>query len=191
MYSTLERFLKYVTFDTQSAEGSPTVPSTLGQFELAKRLVKELEELGLSDIKLSPHAYVTASLPANTDKKIPSIGFIAHMDTATELTGKDVKPRIVWNYDGGDIVLNERHGVILSPDDFPMMRECVGQDLVVTDGMTLLGADNKAGIAEIMGALQHLIEHPEISHGDVKIAFTPDEEVSHRRVEVFVAGFAD
>lgn len=194
MYSTLERFLKYVTFDTQSAEGSPTVPSTLGQFELAKRLVKELEELGLSDIKLSPHAYVTASLPANTDKKIPSIGFIAHMDTATELTGKDVKPRIVWNYDGGDIVLNERHGVILSPDDFPMMRECVGQDLVVTDGMTLLGADNKAGIAEIMGALQHLIEHPEIPHGDVKIAFTPDEEVSHLAgqldIEEFGADFA-
>lgn len=194
MYSTLERFLKYVTFDTQSIEGASTVPSTPGQFELAKHLVGELNELGLKDVKLSEHAYVTATLPANTSKKIPSIGFIAHMDTATELTGKDVKPRIVEGYDGGDIVLNQAEGIVLSPRDFSLMKDYVGQDLVVTDGTTLLGADNKAGIAEIMGAVQYLLEHPEIEHGDVKIAFTPDEEVSHLAalldIEEFGADFA-
>lgn len=194
MYSTLDRFLKYVTFDTQSVEGARTVPSTPGQFDLARRLVTELEELGLADIKLSEHAYVTATLPANTDKKIPAIGFIAHMDTATEMSGKNVKPRIVKDYNGGDIVLNEAEGIVLSPVDFPLMEDCVGLDLVVTDGTTLLGADNKAGIAEIMGAVQYLLEHPEIEHGDVKIAFTPDEEVSHLAglldLEEFGADFA-
>lgn len=194
MYSTLERFLKYVTFDTQSAEGAATVPSTPGQFELAKYLAEELRELGLKDIQLTANAYVTAALPSNSGKKIPSIGFIAHMDTATELTGKDVKPRVVENYGGGDIVLNEAEGIVLSPADFPFMRECVGQDLVVTDGTTLLGADNKAGIAEILGAVQYLVEHPEIEHGGVKIAFTPDEEVSHLAglldIEEFGADFA-
>lgn len=194
MYSTLDRFLKYVTFDTQSVEGAQTVPSTPGQFELARCLATELKELGLADVKLSEHAYVTATLPANTDKKIPVIGFIAHMDTATEMSGKDVKPRIVKDYDGGDIVLNEAAGITLSPGDFPFMRECMGQDLVVTDGTTLLGADNKAGIAEIMGAVEYLLEHPEIEHGAVKIAFTPDEEVSHLAafldIEAFGADFA-
>lgn len=179
MYSVLERFLRYVTYDTQSKDGAAVVPSTPGQFELAKLLAEELRELGLEEVRLSEHAYVTASLPANCGGEIPSIGFIAHMDTATELTGKDVKPRLVENYGGGDVVLNEELGVILSPADFPLMRECVGQDLVVTDGTTLLGADNKAGIAEIMAAAQYLIEHPELKHGEVKIAFTPDEEVSH------------
>lgn len=194
MYSTLDRFLKYVTFDTQSVEGLQTVPSSPGQFELARWLVKELEELGLADIKLSEHAYVTATLPANTDKKIPAIGFIAHMDTATEVSGKNVKPRIVEAYGGGDIVLNKAEGIVLSPADFPFMKDCIGLDLVVTDGTTLLGADNKAGIAEIMGAVQYLLEHPEIEHGDMKIAFTPDEEVSHLAalldIEEFGAEFA-
>lgn len=194
MYSTLDRFLQYVTFDTQSVEGAQTVPSTPGQFDLARRLVTELEKLGLADIKLSEHAYVTATLPSNSDKKIPAVGFIAHMDTATEMSGKNVKPRIVKGYDGGDIVLNEAEGIILSPADFPSMKDCVGLDLVVTDGTTLLGADNKAGIAEIMGAVQYLLEHPEIEHGDVKIAFTPDEEVSHLAalldIEEFGADFA-
>lgn len=194
MYSTLDRFLKYVTFDTQSVEGAQTVPSTQGQFELARYLAMELEELGLADVKVSEHAYVTATLPANTDKKIPVIGFIAHMDTATEMSGKDVKPRIVRDYDGGDIVLNEADGIVLSPRDFSFMSECVGQDLVVTDGTTLLGADNKAGIAEIMGAVEYLLKHPEIEHGTVKIAFTPDEEVSHLAglldIQAFGADFA-
>ena len=194
MYSTLERFLKYVTFDTQSKMGAGTVPSTPGQFELAEYLALELKSLGVSGVKVSEHAYVTATLPANTGKKIPKIGFIAHMDTATELTGKNVKPRIVRNYDGGDIVLNEELDIVLSPKDFPGMMECVGQDLVVTDGTTLLGADNKAGIAEIIGAVHYLTEHPEIEHGEVKICFTPDEEVSHLAadldIEEFGADFA-
>lgn len=194
MYSTLERFLHYVTFDTQSKMDAGTVPSTPGQFDLAECLAQELKDLGLKDVKLSPQAYVTATLPANTDKKIPKIGFIAHMDTATELTGKDVKPRVVSNYDGGDIVLNSELGIVLSPRDFPAMQDCVGQDLVVTDGTTLLGADNKAGIAEIVGAVQYLIEHPDIEHGEVKVCFTPDEEVSHLAaaldIEEFGADFA-
>lgn len=143
MYSTLERFLKYVTFDTQSRMDAGTVPSTPGQFELARHLVRELEELGLSDVKISEKAYVTATLPANVAGDVPSIGFIAHMDTATELTGKDVKARVVKNYDGGDVTLNAELGIVLSPADFPAMMECVGQDLVVTDGTTLLGADKQ------------------------------------------------
>ena len=194
MYSTLERFLKYVTYDTQSVEGASTVPSTPGQLLLAKALGEELEALGLKDVVVTENAYVTATLPGNTKKKVPAIGFIAHMDTATEVTGKDVKARIVKNYDGGDIVLNEKENVVLSPQDFPYLENYKGQDLVVTDGTTLLGADNKAGIAEIMGALDHLVQHPEIEHGDVKIAFTPDEEVGHLAklldIEKFGADFA-
>ncbi|MDR3331850.1 MAG: peptidase T [Synergistaceae bacterium] len=179
-YSALDRFLKYVTFDTQSAEDSKAVPSTPGQFELARYLARELEELGLKDARVSEHAYVTATLPGNTKKKnVPSIGFVAHMDTATELTGKDVKPRIVKNYDGGDIVLNEAEGIVLSPKEFSNLESCKGLDLVVTDGTTLLGADDKAGIAEIIGAVDYLVHHPEIEHGKVVIAFTPDEEVGH------------
>jgi tripeptide aminopeptidase len=185
MYSTLERFLKYVTYDTQSVDRSETVPSTPGQFVLAKALGEELKALGLSDVEVTGHAYVTATLPSNIQdparkKKIPAVGFVAHMDTATEVTGKDVKPRVVKNYGGGDIVLNESgEKVVLSPKDFPYLENYKGQDLVVTDGTTLLGADNKAGIAEIVGGVDWLIHHPEIEHGDVKIAFTPDEEVSH------------
>lgn len=194
MYSTLERFLHYVTFDTQSKMGADTAPSTPGQLVLAEYLAKELTELGLKDVKVSKYAYVAATLPANTGKNIPKIGFIAHMDTATELTGKDVKPRVVGNYDGGDIVLNAELDIVLSPKDFPSMADCIGQDLVVTDGTTLLGADNKAGIAEIIGALQHLIEHPDIEHGEVKVCFTPDEEVSHLAaaldIQEFGADFA-
>ena len=195
MYSTLERFLKYVTYDTQSKDSADVVPSTPGQMVLAGVMADELRELGLKDVVLTEHAYVTAALPANTKKKgVPSIGFVAHMDTATELTGKDVKPRIVKNYDGGDIVLNESENIILSPDDFAFMKELKGQDLVVTDGTTLLGADNKAGIAEIMGALEWMIKHPEFEHGEVRVAFTPDEEVGHLAkfldIEKFGADFA-
>ncbi|MDR1885879.1 MAG: peptidase T, partial [Synergistaceae bacterium] len=164
-----------------------------GQLELARCLGEELRALGLDDVAVSEQAYVTASLPANSGRKIQSVGFIAHLDTATELTGRDVKPRIVAAYDGGDIVLNDE-GIVLSPDDFPFMKDCVGQDLVVTDGRTLLGADDKAGIAEIMGALDHLVHHPEIEHGCVKVAFTPDEEVGHLAklldLEAFGADFA-
>lgn len=195
MYSTLERFLKYVTYDTQSVEGSPVVPSSPGQLVLAEELGKELKVLGLEDVEVTDNAYLTATLSSNTKKKnVPSVGFIAHIDTATELTGKDVKPRIVENYRGCDIVLNEKEKVVLSVDDFPFLEDCIGQDLVVTDGTTLLGADNKAGIAEIIGAVDYLIQHPEIEHGEVKIAFTPDEEVSHLArlldIEKFGADFA-
>lgn len=179
MYSTLERFLKYVTYDTQSKEGADTVPSTPGQLVLAKVLGDELKALGLKDVEVTETAYVTATLPGNTKKKVPAIGWIAHMDTATEVTGKDVKPRVVKNYQGGDIVLDAKENIVLSPKDFPYLEDYKGQDIVVTDGHTLLGADNKAGIAEIIGAVEHLLQHPEIEHGDVKIAFTPDEEVSH------------
>ena len=194
MYSTLERFLKYVTYDTQSVAEASVVPSTPGQLVLAKAMAEELRALGLRDVELTEHAYVTATLPGNTRKKVPAVGFIAHLDTATELTGKDVKPRVVKNYDGGDIVLNAAEGVTLSPRDFPFLADCKGQDLVVTDGTTLLGADDKAGMAEVMGALDYLVKHPEIEHGDVKVAFTPDEEVGHLAklldIEKFGADFA-
>jgi tripeptide aminopeptidase len=194
MYSTLERFLKYVTYDTQSVDRAETVPSSLGQLTLAKVLGEELKTLGLQDVKVTDYAYVTASLPSNIQdpekkKKVPAIGFVAHIDTATEVTGKDVKPRVVKNYEGGDIVLNEGskgsggsgrgERIVLSPKDFPYLENYKGQDIVVTDGTTLLGADNKAGIAEIIGGVDWLLQHPEIQHGDVKIAFTPDEEVGH------------
>ncbi len=194
MYSTLERFLKYVTYDTQSAVEADTVPSTPGQLVLAREMAEELRQLGLKDVEVTEHAYVTATLPGNTKKKVPAIGFIAHLDTATELTGKDVKPRVVKNYDGGDVVLNEAEGVVLSPRDFPFLSDYKGQDLVVTDGTTLLGADNKAGMAEVMGAVDYLVRHPEVEHGDVKVAFTPDEEVGHLAklldIEKFGADFA-
>ena len=194
MYSTLERFLKYVTYDTQSVLDAPTVPSTPGQLVLAKEMAEELRALGLKDVEVTEHAYVTATLPGNSSKKVPAVGFIAHLDTATELTGKNVKPRVVKDYDCGDIVLNEAEDVVLSPRDFPFLYNYQGQDLVVTDGTTLLGADNKAGMAEVMGAVDYLVHHPEIEHGDVKVAFTPDEEVGHLAklldIEKFGADFA-
>ena len=197
MYTTLEHFLDYVKYDTQSDElawKAGKVPSTPGQWELAREMVKELTERGFKDVSLSENCYVMGTLPSNTSKKLPAIGFIAHMDTAAEASGKDVKARVVKNYDGGDVVLNEALKVILSPEDFPFMKNYVGHDLVVTDGTTLLGADDKAGMAEIMGAVDWLIAHPEFEHGDVKVAFTPDEEVSelagHLDIEKFGADFA-
>lgn len=194
MYSTLEHFLKYVTYDTQSKEDAGVVPSTPGQMVLAKEMERELRDRGLKDVTLTPNAYVAATLPGNAKGKVPAIGFIAHMDTATEASGKDVKARVVKAYDGGDVVLNEALKVVLSPRDFPFMKDYVGQDLVVTDGTTLLGADNKAGMAEVMGAVDWLLEHPEFEHGDVKVAFTPDEEVGELAkgldIEKFGADFA-
>lgn len=193
MSVALEKFLRYVTFDTQSAEGTGQVPSTPGQWDLARFAARELEELGLVDVRVDDHAYVTATLPANTDKKLPMIGLLAHLDTALEVTGKGVHPRVV-HYEGGDIVLNEALGVVLSPRDFPDLKDYVGQDLVVTDGTTLLGSDDKAGMAAIMGALDFLTKHPEVVHGTVKVAFTPDEEIGHGAelldLEAFGADFA-
>ncbi len=173
--TVVDRFLKYVKFDTESSTETGVTPSTPGQMVLARELEKELREMGLEDISLDEKAYLMATLPANTDKKIPAIGFVAHMDTSPDLTGKNVNPRIVNNYDGKDIPLNK--DVTLSPVDFPEMLDYVGLDLIVTDGNTLLGADDKAGIAEILTAIQYLKDHPEIKHGKIRIGFTPDEEI--------------
>jgi tripeptide aminopeptidase len=170
-----DRFLKYVKFDTESSTETGVTPSTPGQMVLARELEKELREMGLEDISLDDKGYIMATLPANTDKKIPAIGFVAHMDTSPDLTGKNVNPRIVKNYDGKDIPLNK--DVTLSPADFPEMLDYKGQDLIVTDGNTLLGADDKAGIAEILTAIKYLKDHPEIKHGKIRIGFTPDEEI--------------
>lgn len=173
----VDRFIKYVQFDTESSTKTNVTPSTPGQLVLAKELEKELQEMGLENISLDGKGYLMATLPANTDKKIPAIGFVAHMDTSPDLTGKNVKPRIVTKYDGKDIILNKDHNIVLSPNDFPEILDYVGQDLIVTDGTTLLGADDKAGIAEILTAIQYLIDHPEIKHGTICIGFTPDEEI--------------
>lgn len=172
-----ERFLKYVKFDTESSTITKVTPSTPGQMLLARELEKELHHMGLQDISLDENCYLMATLPANTNKNIPTIGFVAHMDTSPDMTGKDVKPRIVENYDGNQIILNKELEIVLSPVDFPEMLDYIGQDLIVTDGTTLLGADDKAGIAEILTAIQYLISHPEIEHGKIRIGFTPDEEI--------------
>jgi tripeptide aminopeptidase len=183
-----ERFLKYTSFDTQSSELSPTTPSTPGQYVLAEEIVKDLKEIGLEDITLDENGYVMATLPGNSSKKVPTIGFIAHLDTSPDMPGKDVKPRII-TYEGGDIVLSGKERIPLSSTRFPELNDYVGQEIIVTDGTTLLGADDKAGIAAIVSAMQYLKEHPEIVHGVVRIAFTPDEEIGrgadHFDVEKF------
>ena len=174
----VKRFLKYVSFDTQSSEeNEDKCPSTDKQFELARYLKEELEGMGLADVEMDEHAYVYATLPANTDREVPTIGFIAHMDTSPDMSGTNVRPRIIRNYDGSDIVLNEAQGIVTHVSQFPELREHVGEDLIVTDGTTLLGADDKAGIAEIVTAIAWLQAHPEVEHGKVRIAFNPDEEI--------------
>lgn len=173
----VERFLKYVSFDTQSSEETEVTPSTPGQMVFAKYLKEELESLGLEDITLDEHGYLFATLPANIDKPVPTIGFIAHMDTSPDMSGKDVSSRIVQNYDGSDIVLCAEENVVLSPSQFPELLDHKGEDLIVTNGKTLLGADDKAGIAEIVSAIVYLKEHPEIKHGKIRIGFNPDEEI--------------
>ena len=175
--TVVDRFLKYVKFDTESSTETGTTPSTPGQMVLARELEKELHEMGLEDISLDEKGYIMATLPANTDKEVSTIGFVAHMDTSPDLTGKDVNPQIVKNYDGKDIILNKDLNIVLSPNDFPEMQDYVDQDLIVTDGKTLLGADDKAGIAEILTAIKYLKDHPEIKHGKIRIGFTPDEEI--------------
>lgn len=187
-----QRFLKYVSFDTQSSESSNTTPSTPKQMVFAEYLRDELISIGLSDVELDSNGYLYATLPANTDKQVPTIGFIAHMDTSPDCSGKDVKPRIVENYDGTDITLSE--GIVTSPAKFPELLQHIGEDLIVTDGHTLLGADDKAGIAEIVQAMVYLMEHPEIPHGTIRIGFNPDEEIglgAHKfDVEKFGCQFA-
>ncbi|MCD8265512.1 MAG: peptidase T [Tannerellaceae bacterium] len=172
----IDRFLKYVTFDTQSDENSQVTPSSPGQRVFALALKEELEKMGLEEITLDDNCYLMATLPANTTKKVPAIGFIAHMDTSPDLSGKDVKPAVV-RYEGGDLVLNQAEGVILSSIMFPELSGYTGQKLIVTDGTTLLGADDKAGVAAIISAVEYLQAHPEIKHGKIRIAFTPDEEI--------------
>lgn len=190
----VERFLKYVKIDTQSNEESTTCPSTEKQFDLAKIIIEDLKEIGMSDVSMDENGYIMATLPSNIDKEVPTVGFIAHMDTAPDYSGKDVKPRIVENYDGEEIVLNESQNTVMSPVDFPELPNYKGQDLIVTDGTTLLGADNKAGIAEILEAMDYLVKHPEIKHGEIKVGFTPDEEIGRGanlfNVEKFGAKYA-
>ena len=169
--------MRYVSFDTQSSEETRITPSTPGQMVFAKYLKSELESLGLEEITLDEHGYLFATLPANTDKEIPTIGFIAHMDTSPDMSGKDVTPRIVENYNGSEIVLDAEERVVLSPAQFPELLDHKGEDLIVTNGKTLLGADDKAGIAEIVSAMAYLKEHPEIKHGKIRIGFNPDEEI--------------
>ena len=189
----LERFLRYIKIDTQSDENTETTPSTQKQFNLAKVLKKELELLGLVDISLDDKCYLMATLPANTTKKIPVIGFIAHMDTSPDMPGEVTKPIIINNYKGGDIVLNKAKKIVLSPNDFPEMNDYIGETIITTDGTTLLGADDKAGIAEIITAIEYLKNNPQIKHGTIKIGFTPDEEigrgVDHFDVKKFGADF--
>ena len=187
-----KRFLKYVSFDTQSSDSSETTPSTPKQMIFAEYLRDELINIGLQDVELDDNGYLYATLPSNTDKPVPTIGFIAHMDTSPDCSGKDVKPRIVEKYDGTDIVLSE--GIITSPKKFPELLQHIGEDLIVTDGHTLLGADDKAGIAEIVQAMVYLMEHPEIKHGTIRVGFNPDEEIglgAHKfDVEKFGCQFA-
>ena len=175
--AVIDRFLKYVTFDTQSDENTGVTPSTAKQMVFAKYLQKELQELGLEDITLDENGYLFATLPANVDRPIPVIGFIAHMDTSPDMSGENVKPRIVEKYDGTDIILCSKDNIVLSPLQFPELLDHKGEDLIVTDGHTLLGADDKAGIAEIVSAVAYLKEHPEIKHGKIRIGFNPDEEI--------------
>lgn len=175
--TVIDRFLKYVTFDTQSDETTGVTPSTAKQMVFAKYLKEELENIGLEEITLDENGYLFATLPANTDHDIPTIGFIAHMDTSPDMSGANVKPRIVEKYDGTDIVLCKEDNIILSPSQFPELLDHKGEDLIVTDGHTLLGADDKAGVAEIVSAMVYLKEHPEIKHGKIRIGFNPDEEI--------------
>ena len=174
--SMLQRFLKFVTFDTESCDDATTVPTTEGQFVFARFLEQEFKAMGLSEVVLDEKGYLYATLPANTDKDLPVVGFIAHLDTSPDMSGKDVKPRVV-NYTGGNIVLSAKDDIVLRVSDFPEIENYIGHDLIVTDGHTLLGADDKAGVAEIITAIEYLQAHPEIEHGKIRIAFNPDEEI--------------
>ena len=194
MSEVLDRFIRYVQIDTQSARDSETYPSTAKQLDLLRLLTEELKQIGMQDVRMDRYGYVTATLPANNGKASPVVGFLAHVDTSPDASGANVHPRVIEHYDGGEIVLNAEENIRLSPERFPDLRKYVGQTLVTTDGTTLLGADDKAGVAEIMTAMATLIAHPEIPHGTLKIAFTPDEEVGrgvdYFDVEAFGADFA-
>ncbi|MGN0211865.1 MAG: peptidase T [Muribaculaceae bacterium] len=192
--NVVDRFLQYVKFDTQSDELTNLTPSTPGQMIFAQHLEKELRNMGLDNVSLDDNGYLMATLPGNIGKQVPTVGFIAHLDTSPDMSGRHVTPRIIEAYDGGDITLNAENGIVLSPSQFPELNDYVGQSLIVTDGNTLLGADDKAGIAEIITAVDYLRTHPEIKHGDIRIAFNPDEEIgqgAHKfDVEKFGADWA-
>ncbi|MGB5238278.1 MAG: peptidase T [Flavobacteriaceae bacterium] len=177
MKKIIDRFVSYVTIDTQSDPASESTPSTEKQWILARKLAHELDQMGMSEVSIDDNGYIMATLPSNTDQEVPVIGFIAHYDTSPDFSGTNVKPRIIENYDGGDITLNKSKNIVLSPDYFEDLKLYEGQTLIVTDGTTLLGADDKAGITEIMAAMDHLIQHPEIKHGKIRVGFTPDEEI--------------
>ncbi|NNL83198.1 MAG: peptidase T, partial [Winogradskyella sp.] len=190
----IDRFISYVTIDTESDPASKTTPSTDKQWDLAKKLAKELEDIGMSDVTLDDKAYIMATLPSNVDHEVPTIGFISHFDTSPDFTGANVKPQVINNYDGTDILLNAEENIILSPDYFEDLLLYKGQTLITTDGTTLLGADDKAGITEIVSAMEYLIQHPHIKHGTIKVGFTPDEEIGrgahHFNVKKFGADWA-
>ena len=173
----INRFVSYVTVDTESDPTSESTPSTAKQWDLANALVEELKSIGMQEVSLDENAYIMATLPSNSDKKLPIIGFISHFDTSPDFTGANVKPQIIENYDGGDIILNKEENIVLSPSYFEDLLLYKGQTLITTDGNTLLGADDKAGITEIISAMEYLINHPEIKHGTIKVGFTPDEEI--------------
>lgn len=189
MDKIMDRFLEYVRIETTSDESSTSVPSSSGQLALGKHIAAELKSLGLEKVNIDNNGYLTAALPANTDTVLPVIGFIAHMDTSPDMSGKNVSPRVIEKYDGGDILLDPAEGIVLSPRDFPELSQLIGKTLITTDGSTLLGADNKAGIAEIVTAVEYLINNPGIPHGEIRIAFTPDEEIGRGADHFDVDGF--
>jgi tripeptide aminopeptidase len=189
MSKVVEKFLRYVLVDTASDANSPSQPSTAKQLDLARMLVEEMQGLGLADAHLDEYGYVYATLPGNVDKDVPVIGLIAHMDVVADVASADIKPQVVRSYDGKDIVLNPEKGLIMSPREYPEMQSYLGQDLITTDGTTLLGGDDKAGIAEILTAMEYLLANPQVKHGTIKIAFTPDEEISRGTVKFDVEKF--
>ena len=189
MQHIIDRFISYVTIDTESDPNSTTTPSTNKQWDLANQLVKELISIGLQDVTIDDKAYIMATLPSNVDYEVPTIGFISHFDTSPDFTGANVKPQLVPNYDGGDIVLNAEKNIVLSPKYFKDLLQYKGQTLITTDGTTLLGADDKAGITEIVTAMEYLVQHPEIKHGKIRIGFTPDEEIGRGAHHFDVAKF--
>jgi tripeptide aminopeptidase len=194
MQHIIDRFISYVTIDTESDPNSQTTPSTEKQWNLANKLVEELKAIGLEDVTIDDKAYIMATLPSNVDHEVPTIGFVSHFDTSPDFSGANVKPQIIENYDGKDIILNAEKNIILSPNYFKDLLQYKGQTIITTDGTTLLGADDKAGITEIVSAMEYLVQHPEIKHGKIRIGFTPDEEIGrgahHFDVEKFGAQWA-
>ena len=194
MQHIIDRFISYVTIDTESDPNSQTTPSTQKQWNLANKLVEELKSIGLEDVTIDDKAYIMATLPSNVDHEVPTIGFVSHFDTSPDFSGANVKPQIIENYDGKDIILNAEKNIVLSPNYFKDLLQYKGQTIITTDGTTLLGADDKAGITEIVSAMEYLVQHPEIKHGKIRIGFTPDEEIGrgahHFDVEKFGAKWA-